>query len=208
MTTTKRDKRIKELVQIDGDQCFYCKKMGIEAAFVPGHPHLKRELDHLNRNEQDHRLENLVLSHAICNIKHRDYHPEISILAQEKLKENVRNTDRTPLNGSDGGKESEWETQKTVDKETHELKETDINMTVNKLVQAYLDEKLPKDTDKVIFYSTALTSIHYLTISQTGGRGSEQAVRRSIDAHCSEYAPWQDYKDGTGKRMIRRRMEN
>ena len=209
LTATKKDKRIQHCIARDGgDQCYYCWKMGPNASFdpsfVPGHKHLKRELDHLNKNEGDNRPENFVLAHAICNIKHRDNHPEINVLAIEKLRENVKNSDRTTL--SEGVMEGE--TKKLADKETHELKETDINMIVNKLVKAYLEEKLPEKEDKAVFYSQALASLHFLTIQQTGGRGSEQAVRRSIMAYTSEYAPWEDYKDGTGKRMIRRRKTN
>lgn len=207
MTATIYDKRLRKLIILDGDVCYYCKVQGLPAEFVPGHKHLKRTMDHLNRNEQDHRLENLALAHAMCNQKHKDNHTEISVLAQMKLKENV-NSDRQSLSEKESEGAQVRAGEKAEPRDTNALKETDINMIVNKITIAYLEEKLPKDSEKEILYSQALRSIHYLTIKETGGRGSEQAVRRAINAQCSEYAPWEEYAAGVGKRLIRRRKEN
>jgi ribonuclease HII len=199
LTTTQKDKKIKRLVERDGgDLCFYCVKLGKDPKFVHGDKNLRRTIDHLVNKKGYNQLENLVLAHWICNEKKKDT-PEMQVMGNEKLKENQRNADLQPLI------EKEEEEQRIAKKETSELKEVDMNLIVNKIAKAYLAEKIPEANNSNIYYSQALNSIHYLTIEQTGGRGSDQAARRSLDAFCSEYSPWESYIDGSGKRMIKRR---
>lgn len=165
------------------------------AHFVDLHPQFKRELEHLNNNPADQRPENIALTHAMCNKKRRDGHAEMDLLAKEKLEENIRSIDPSSL--------SESEREKNTDMD--ELTDVQVNIVINKIVERYLDEKLPEGSKFNIPYGKALKSIHYLVIQETGGRGSEPAVRRSLNAFCSECAKWEDYKEGRGLHMIRKR---
>lgn len=199
LTATQKDKKGKTILKRDCDGCFYCKIEGKDPRFIEELPGHGRNFDHLNDNPEDNRVENLVFAHEICNQRKKNNY-DWKIKALEKLEQNVK------WHSASLG-ESEGEGEKKQHTTTEELKEPDVNLIINKLVKAELETKLPKDSKKEILYSGILKGIHYLTIQQTGGRGSEQAVRRSLDAYCSDYADWQDYKDGTGKRMIRRRVK-
>lgn len=195
LTATKKDKAYKVILKRDGDGCFYCKLEHTDPRFIPElHGH-EMNFDHLNDDAEDQRVENLVLAHSKCNQKKKNNY-DWMLKAIEKLGANVK------WHSASLG-EGERETKDHTD----ELKEPDINLIINKLVKAELQVKIPKNSEKEFLYSGILKSVHFLTIQQTGGRGSEQAVRRSLDAHCSEYSDWEDYKDGTGKRMIKRRTK-
>lgn len=191
LTATQKDKKIPLIIKRDGNVCFYCKQV-----FVQQIPELRREIDHLNNNAFDNRFENLCICHAECNQKKKTNH-DWQIVAVDHLHENITNAS---LSESEGEKHAE--THKDID----ELKEGDINLIVNKLVPAELESQFSNKNDYTgISYNRLLKKIHYLLITQTGGRGSEQAVRRSLDAYCSDYAPWKSEKLGKGNRIIRRR---
>jgi len=198
LTATKKDKAHPVILQRDGDGCFYCKLEGHDPRFIPEIKGFEPNFDHLDDNPENNAIENLVLAHQSCNVKKRTNY-DWKIKALEKQEQNK--VWISPL----GERERVGEGQFEQHKSTAELKEPDINLVINKLVKSYLQEKLPKDSPNNLYYAPILRSLHYLTIQQTGGRGSEQAVRRSLDAFCSEFSSWEDYKDGTGKRMIRRR---
>jgi len=193
LTTAKKDKFFPELRKRDGDVCFYC-----EMPFTPEIFGLGRNFDHLNNNPDDNRIQNLVLAHFDCNQKKKSY-IDWQILAKEKLERN----------------ESSCESQRVRERKSHEqtdtdiaeLNEGDINYIVNKIVKAELDTKLPPDSTKTTSYTETLRGIHYLLIQQTGGRGSEQAVRRALDTYCHPYSKWGDKKAGRGNRVIFRRKE-
>lgn len=195
LTTNKKAKLFPLLVQRDGDVCFYDKQ-----PFVDSIANLQRNFDHLNNDPQDNRVENLVLCHSECNQK-KKWDFDMQLLAHEKLKENV-------LRASEPQSDNARERFSNTDTDDDELTEGQMNFTINKLVKSTLDEKLPEDSDVTISYSKILKAITFLVIDQTKGRGSETAVRRSLDAFCSMFAPWEDYKEGKGNRVIRRRKQN
>jgi len=199
LTTNKKAKYYPTLVQRDGgDVCFYDKQ-----PFVDSIEGMQRNFDHLNNDPFDNRIENLVLCHAECNQK-KKWNFDMQLLAHEKLKENVASAS-VPLSGN--GRER-FSITHTGDDEDEELTEGQMNLTINKLVRSTLDEKLPENSQDKFSYSKMLKAITYLVIEQTKGRGSESAVRRSLDAFCSITAPWEDYKEGKGNRVIRRRKQN
>lgn len=191
LTATQKDKKIPFIIDRDGNVCFYDKM-----PFVNEIPGLRRTIDHANNNEQDNRVENLLLAHWECNEKKKT-NADMQFIAKDALIANIRNAFE-----SLSGREKYAE----VHKDTDELKEGDINLIVNKLVLAELESQFPITSDYQGFsYNKILTRIHYLLITQTSGRGSEQAVRRALDAQCSDYAPWKSEKLGRGNRVIRRR---
>ncbi|QLH10261.1 hypothetical protein [Nitrosarchaeum sp. AC2] len=191
LSATQKDKKIPFIIDRDGNVCFYDKM-----PFVNEIPGLRRTIDHANNNEQDNRIENLLLAHWECNEKKKT-NVDMQFIAKDALIANIRNASESLSEG-----EKHTETHKDID----ELKEGDINLIVNKLVLAELESQFSNKNDCTgISYNRSLKKIHYLLITQTGGRGSEQAVRRSLDAYCSDYAPWKSEKLGKGNRIIRRR---
>lgn len=68
LTMTRKVKWISYLINRDGKECFYC-----EQRFIEHNPRYRRVFDHLNNNEHDNRVENLVLCHSYCNeLKKKD----------------------------------------------------------------------------------------------------------------------------------------
>jgi hypothetical protein len=195
LTTNKKAKAFPLLVQRDGDVCFYDKQ-----PFVDSIPGMQRNFDHLNNDPLDNRIENLVLCHADCNQK-KKWDFDMQLLAHEKLKENVRNA-CAPQS------DNERERFSNAHTDDDELTEGQMNLTINKLVRSTLEEKLPEGSSEIFSYSKMLKAVTFLVIEQTKGRGSETAVRRSLDAFCSIFAPWEDYKEGKGNRVIRRRKQS
>lgn len=188
LTSNDKAKKYPMLVHRDGDVCFYDKMPFIQE--VEG---LQRNFDHLNNDEYDNRLENLVLCHYDCNQKKKnDY--DMQLLALDKLKENVSSA-------SLGGRENLSTTYESTD----ELTEGEVNRIINKLTTIYLQERLPdKDQDTFLSFSDALNSITYLVQQDTKGRGSQVAVRRAIDVRCCSIGEFQILRED-GKRIIRRR---
>lgn len=191
-TSTQKDKKIPKIINRDGNVCFFDKQ-----SFRSDITGLERVIDHANNNENDHRIENLLLAHRKCNEAKKD-NIDFQFLALDALKKNLSAA-------SESLGESEGQKRKEIGMD--ELTEGDVNEIINKLVRLELDTKLPNgDYKTVISYNKTLKGIHFLLIQQTGGRrGSEQSTRRGIDAFCSMYAPWIDEKQGKGNRIIRRR---
>ncbi len=170
--------------------CCFC-----EQRFIKDHLLWKKTWEHLDDNDDNEELWNLAWAHHHCNEKKR-YDADLQILAYEKIKQNKKWEETF-----------DFESGRERDKDSHtdELTEGNVNQIINKLVKAELESLLPENSIEIISYTKILRGLHYLTIQQTGGRGSEQATRRSLDAHCSIHAPWKDEKQGKGNRIIRRR---
>lgn len=190
LTAAQKDKKIPQIIDRDGNVCFYDKEPFFEQ--VPG---MGRRIDHANDNERDHRIENLLLAHEKCN-EEKKTNFDMKFIALEALRKNVSSASESLGAG-----------QKRKEMDLDELTEGHVNQTINKLVKLELETKIPDgDYETILSYNKTLKGLHYLVIQETGGRrGSEQATRRAIDAFCSTYAPWLDEKQGKGNRIIRRR---
>jgi hypothetical protein len=188
LTSNMKAKLYPGLVHRDGDVCFYD-----EMPFTQEIEGLQRTFDHLNNDEFDNRIENLVLCHSDCNQKKKnDY--DMQLKAIEKLRINVSS-------GSLGGRENLTTTYESSD----ELTEGEVNRIINKLTTTYLQERLPdKDQDTFLSFSDTLNSITYLVQQDTKGRGSQVAVRRAIDVRCCSIGEFMIQRED-GKRIIRRR---
>jgi hypothetical protein len=198
LTAHQRDILRPYLIKRDGYVCFYCKRLFDEETIQEKGI---ETFDHLNCKQED-RKENLVFAHLKCNNEKKGNY-DWQLLALDKLGENEALNDPDPesLSRSRRGR------NKSADAgtEDEDLTESQMNLMINKTTRSFLDEKLPENSTNVISYSKTLKSITYLVIAQTKGRGSETAVRRSLDAFTSEFAPWEVYKEGKGNRVIRRR---
>lgn len=185
LTAAQKDKKIPIIINRDGNVCFFCK-----TPFVPELDDLTRVIDHANNDSQDNRVENLLLAHRKCN-ESKKTNPDYQILATNALKENLTRVESL--------------SERKKDNDTDELTEGDINLIINKLVRAELETKLPEGSTADIQYGRTLKNLHFLLIEETHGRGSEPAVRRALDAYCSDFAPWMSQKRGRGNRVILRR---
>ena len=86
------------------------------------------------------------------------------------------------------------------------MKEGQINLVVNKLTKSQLETEFPPGSEKQIPFDEMLADIHFLTIQETGGRGSEPAARRALNAMTrSKYSDYQKKKLGKGNIIILRR---
>ena len=188
LTSNDKAKKYPQLVHRDGDVCFYD-----QMPFVQEIQGMQRTFDHLNNDEYDNRIENLVLCHWDCNQKKKnDY--DMQLKAIDKLNQNVSS-------GSLGGRENLL----TAYEGTDELTEGEVNRIINKLTTTYLQERLPdNDQDTFLSFSDTLNSITYLVQQDTKGRGSQVAVRRAIDVRCCSIGEFQILRED-GKRVIRRR---
>ena len=191
LTTAQKDKKIPIIIDRDGDVCIFDLEPFFEN--VPG---MERTIDHLNDNEKDNRVENLALCHFHCNQKKKNDF-DMKLIALDILRKNVNNASESL---------SECERKNHAEIGLDELKEGDVNKIINKIAKMELESKLPDGSDEVISYTKTIKNIHYLTIQQTGDRGSDPASRRAVDALCSSYAPFIDEKQGRGNRIIRRRL--
>ena len=104
-TMNNKVKDLLIIIERDGNICFYCVM-----EFVPQVQKWTREFDHLNDDNTDHRVENLVLSHRECN-NEKKTNFDWKLLAQKKLEENIKS-------GYVGGKISRIETSAEIDSNT------------------------------------------------------------------------------------------
>lgn len=190
LTANKKAKHYPTLVQRDGDVCFYCVQPFHDA--IQG---LRRTFDHLNNNEEDNRIENLVLAHWDCNQKKKS-NTDWQILAFEKLAENVKL-----------GFESLCVREKKVqtNEGEDELTEGELNRIINKVTDSYFSDKL-KDEDDFLPFTDSLNSITYLVQKETRGRGSQPAVRRAIDVRCCSIGEFVVLRENS-KKVIRKRTK-
>ena len=154
--------------------------------------------DHLNNNEDDHDTANLAIVHKECNLIKR-YYAEYQVRALEWHRHLV-----AKISSSLCVCEKKTHTKSDTD----ELTEGQINLVVNKLTKSQLETELPPDSISQIPYDQMLADIHYLTVQETGGRGSEPAARRALNGMTrSQYSDWEKKKLGKGNTIIQRRAK-
>lgn len=166
----------------DGFICFYCK--------TPLNYH-KDIFEHLNDNDNDNRLENLVLACQSCNNK-KSTSKEMHDLAEIKLDFN----ERSIFVG-------EKKFSSDIEDESQEVsKEIEINKTNFEITEKYITEVI--QTDGSILFQDALDSCVYLCKKKTG-HGSQQSVRNYINTLTSVVAPFEIVRNETGKKVIVRK---
>lgn len=176
------------------------------------------DFDHLNRNEKDHRPENLAVVHKECNyikkwygeyqVRAMDWHAHLLTLIPKSSSLRASECESVRATKS----ESEEITHAQPHTETHadaeELTDGQINLIINKLTVNQLESELPKGSTKQISASQMRSDIHYLLTQETKGRGSEPSVRRALDGMTkSVYSPWEQKKLGKGNIIIQRRQK-
>lgn len=189
--------------------CCYC-----EQRFIPGHKLWYLTWEHLDNNDENQALWNLIWAHWYCNEQKKN-DADLQIMAKAIIKKNQEwesNYDFELSRVRVGEKKTHTQTdiqiQAKIRTKPDELTEGQINLVVNKITLSQLETELPLDSEKQIPYAELLADIHYLTIQETGGRGSEPAARRALDAMTkSKYSNWEKKKLGKGNIIIQIRKQ-
>jgi len=174
--------------------CIFC-----ELLFVFNHKHWRQVWEHLNNNDDDHRVENLAWAHSICNEQKKN-NTDYQIIAREKFISNIKWVQQ-----SDPTRKREGENNLHTD--TEELTDAEVGKIIDKTTQKFLDERLKGPEPKYCLSRLDTRScIVFLVKKETNGRGSPQAVDRAIDTYCCTIADYISKKED-GKRIIRLRKQ-
>jgi len=204
LSNAKKDKLFSIKLKEQNCCCIFCKLPFEPSIFYEQSTHF----DHLNSNEKDNDPANLAIVHIECNYI-KKWYAEYQVLALEwhrylvsqistslRARESVRAT----KNESEEIPHTETSTQ------TDELTDSQINIIINKLTKSQLEERFPKNSTNQVPFSVLLADIHYLTMQETKGRGSEPSARRALNGMTkSQFSPFQQKKLGQGNIIIQRR---
>lgn len=173
----------------DGEEhvCFFC-----EQRFIKDHKLGKRSWEHLDNNDKNEELWNLVWAHHYCNEKKR-YDADLQILAHEKIKQNKRWEETYDFESVRARK---------IKSPTEEQTEIDLNVAHMQITREFLAEKLPNYDSKHAL-KDAIFCMSARCRKQTG-HGSPQSVRNYIDELCCSEGPYKIEKQN-GKNYIFRR---
>jgi len=189
LSDTQKRKIVKLIMQRDGGtRCLYCKiKLAPRTAI----------LEHLNGDEQLSILDNFVFSCQSCNrIKAVGYDKRILNMAERKFEFNVDSAfvgENWP-----NSHEDEIDEEETLD-------ERQINKLTWRIAAKYLTDTF-KENDSVSFNDT-LHSIVF-QCQERIRHGSDNTIRRHLNALTSPDAPYEKTKDGSKQLIIVPRIRN
>ena len=164
--------------EFNGLVCYQC-----ENQLGPDYEH-----DHLNKNRNDNRDENIALICRSCNAK-KELNSDMEIKAYELLKKR-EDAGLKFLEDKDAGKEPS---------------EIEINKALFNYTKQFITERV--NTDGNYLFNDALNEIVYLC-QEKFGHGSEQTVRRYINQLTCAVAPYQIVRDDKNKKLICKRVLN
>jgi len=169
-----------ELIKIQGGFiCFYCHNpLGADDYIY----------EHLDGDREHNVIENIRLAHQKCNIM-KIHSPEFQIIARDELDKQSEKCLR--------------ERKSEVD--AHYSSEIAINVKCRNYTKQFLEERIA--TDGSILFNDALWAI-VNDLNEKYNHGSEQAVRRYLNALCSITGKFIIIRNEEGKREIRKRTEN
>ena len=153
---------------------------------------LKPEFDHLNNNPNDNRVENWALvCHACNNKKKNDI--EMRVIAQDKLKANVKREYACERILADSGIEFNLTSSQSINK---------IN---TQIVRQFLLEHTMNG--EILYLNDAVNAVVNLC-QENNGTGSQTAIYRIVESLCNPINGKYTICDYNGKNIIRRRTEN
>lgn len=165
-----------------GYRCLYCKIKLTPRTLI---------YEHLNDSWWDNRVDNLAFSCQSCNIKKANGDRRIGNLAEAKLEDNQKK--------SVGEKFPDLENEE--DEKVKGSKEIDINEKSWDITEEYIRDQVMKNSS--ISYNDTLNSCVYLCKKKTG-HGSNNTIRRHIDAFCSPAGPFENQGRGRNRVIVRR----
>jgi|APSaa5957512535_1039671.scaffolds.fasta_scaffold08441_7 hypothetical protein len=206
LSNSKKDKLFPIKLDEQNCTCPLCKLPFERSIFYEQ----STDFDHLDRNEKNHNPNNLAVVHKECNLI-KKYCAEFQVLAMEwkkhlnsKITSSLRVSERENKNESTVQPHTEADDYTKLQKD--ELTDGQINQIINKITKNLLIENFYEGSTKQIPFSVMLADIHYLTMQETGDRGSEPASRRALDGMTrSRFSPYEKKKLGTGNIVIQRR---
>jgi len=169
-----------ELIKIQGGFiCFYCHNpLGADDYIY----------EHLDGDREHNVIENIRLAHHKCNIK-KINSPEFQIIAKDELNKQSEKCLR----------------ERKSEVHDHYSSEIAINVKCRYYTKQFLEEKVL--TDGSILFTEALWAI-VNDLNEKYDHGSEQAVRRYLNALCSLTGKFKIITNDSGKKEIRKRTEN
>lgn len=184
LTQTLKAKYLPQLIDRDGNQCFYCK-----GRFHMWIKKYKREFDHLDNNESHNDISNIVICHAKCNDEKRT-NGDYQIMASEKLSKNIKSGDILIKSHAD------------TDKETGT--EVDSNAIFYDVMKEVLKEKISKSSIYSVKDIVNLaTAKGYIEV----GHCSQTTMYRVLDVLTTEIFKWEKFKDEKQRWYIRERSD-
>jgi hypothetical protein len=182
----------------DGKNCFYCElpfqHVLWDMISISKDPNPK-EFDHLNNDEEDNRLENLVHAHRFCNQRKKNDNEWI-VKAKKKLRDNERSAS-IPVSHANTQKET--------------ATETDTNAIFSEIVLKELANYLmPKANGEALRQEIPLKEFLDLVAGKgykECGHASQNTMRRIIDMFTTTEFPYIKVKDNK-KSIIRLRTED
>lgn len=197
MTTHRLTQKLKRvyrsrLIKMYGDVCFYCETPFLNVQHVIDgmtNP-LSMEHDHLNDKEYDNRIENVVMSHKVCNQSKRLGNQKYILKAVDQLK----NNERTGIIGFEPLEPtSDDEALRDYNEEIYD------NTEFAKITLEYLVKHLPTNASKIP-YKSSIDSITKICFDKVG-HCSQNTIKRIMDMYASDEGDYYIYREG-GKRWI------
>ncbi len=180
LSTKQKQEMLPELIEMqEGFVCFYCGQTLLKTNWI---------YEHLDNDKQHNIIENIRLAHQACNIK-KIKDSDYQILAKDEL---------------DKQSQMSLSERKSEVKDT-EMSEIEINVYCRNYTDKFITERV--QTDGSILYHDALWTI-VNDCNKKIGHGSEQSIRRHINALTSLSGKFKIIKNDSGKREIVRRTEN
>ena len=164
-----------------GYHCLYCKILLTPRTLI---------FEHLNGDEYDNRIENLAFSCQSCNIKKAKGDARIERLADRKLEDNKKKYVGEKFPNIDEKEER-----------VESSKEIDINQKSWVITEEFIRDNIMKNGN--MSYQDALNSCVYLCKEKTG-YGSNNTIRRHIDALSSPIGPFQIVGKGKNRMIVSR----
>jgi len=153
---------------------------------------LKPEIDHLNNNPNDNRIENWALVCHACNNK-KKANIELQVIAHDKLKANEKREYECERMLADSGTEFGLTSCSAINKiNTQNAKQFVLEHTMN---------------DEILYEKDAVNAITNLC-QENNGTGSQPAIYRIIERLCNPINGKYTICDYNGKNIIRRRTGN
>jgi len=183
LTTRKKIEYLPQLIEKQGGfNCYLCKQI------LTGNDWI---YEHVDDDRQHNDFGNIRLAHQSCNVKKKNY-PEYQVIARNELEKESENLLR--------GREKE--DNEGLERYSSEIA---INIQCRNYTKKFLTEHIL--TDGRILFNDALWGI-VNDLNEKYNHGSEQAVRRYLNALCSITGKFMIVKNDEGKKIIVKRQGN
>ncbi len=196
LTTAVKARRVPLLIERDysNDEehiCCYC-----EQRFLNDIPKWKKTWEHLDNDETNEELWNLMWAHWNCNQK-KKYFIDYQIMAQDLIKKNQEWQNIFDI--------EEFLKERKIKQPTEEHTEIELNTAHFQKTTEFLAEKIP-DEESEHLLNDAIYCIAARCRKETG-HGSSQAVRNYLNELCCSEQRYKIVKK-SGKNYIMKRTGN